>query len=474
MALTPQQKDARKAAREAFKHGAEPDALREILAPAYGDDATKTARAIVKESAAAKLEKTRTPGIFKRGSRYVFSYRVEGKQRWESCRTLEEARRAKSARSTDIERGEFEQRSRVTLREYAEPWIERYLGRGRGGFREGTRDEYRRQLDTYIYPHFGTAKLTEITPSRVAGFVGWLCKQTTPAPTEGDKDRRVPLSDATVRNIMAPLRACLSSAVREGLIRSNPAREADLPHRPTAEDSEDEEVKAMSEEELTTLLELIPARHRLLFRLLAATGMRISEAIALQWRHLELDGSTPHLKVRRALVKGRMGPPKSRYGRRSVPLDSEMVGALRRARKDTDWPGGDDLVFPAGNGSPLDQGNLYRDALTPAREEADLTWVGFKTFRHTCASMLFAKGRNAKQVQRWLGHHSPAFTMATYVHLLDGDIGEALSIPQGVNKVQTCPTPISDTRPVEGEGDSAVLSQTPDSATLSDTPVSQS
>jgi len=60
------------------------------------------------------------PGIFKRGGRYVFSYRVDGKQKWESARTLDEARRMRSARSTDISRGEFEERSRVTLREYAE------------------------------------------------------------------------------------------------------------------------------------------------------------------------------------------------------------------------------------------------------------------------------------------------------------------------------------------------------------------
>jgi hypothetical protein len=53
---------------------------------------------------AAKLEKTRTPGIFKRGSRYVFSYRVDGKQRWESCRTMDEARRVKAARTTDVGR----------------------------------------------------------------------------------------------------------------------------------------------------------------------------------------------------------------------------------------------------------------------------------------------------------------------------------------------------------------------------------
>ena len=48
--------------------------------------------------------------------------------------------------------------------------------------------------------------------------------------------------------------------------------------------------------------------------------------------------------------------------------------------------------------------------------------VGFHTFRHTCATTLFRRGLNAKQVQVWLGHHSPAFTLATYVHFLDDDL----------------------------------------------------
>ena len=43
-----------------------------------------------------------------------------------------------------------------------------------------------------------------------------------------------------------------------------------------------------------------------------------------------------------------------------------------------------------------------------------------------CASVLFAEGRNAVQVQRWLGHHSPSFTLDTYVHLLDYDLGAPL------------------------------------------------
>jgi integrase len=372
---------------------------------------------------AAKLGKTRTPGIFKRGSRYVFIYRVNGKQRWESSRTLDEARRAKAARMTDIARGEFEERSRVTLHEYAREWIERYQGRGRRGFRENTRDEYRRILEQYALRYFAErTRLTEIAPSQIAGFVAWLCDER--------KQGRV-LSDQTVRNIVVPLRACLATAVREGLLRTNPSREVDLPHRPTAEDMEDEEVKVMSREELSTLLDVFPDRWRLFFWFLAATGLRISEAVALQWRHAQLDGPRPHIKIRRALVKGRMGPPKSRYGRREVPIDCRLADALTSARSASQWPRVTDPVFPSLVGSCLDSQKLRNRVLNPAREQAGLPWVGFHAFRHTCATMLFAEGRNAVQVQRWLGHHSAAFTLATYVHLLDGDIGEPLTVSMG-------------------------------------------
>ena len=60
--------------------------------------------------------------------------------------------------------------------------------------------------------------------------------------------------------------------------------------------------------------------------------------------------------------------------------------------------------------------------MKPAAKRAGVPWVGFHTFRHTCATMLFRHGLNAKQAQMWLGHHSPAFTLATYVHLLPDDL----------------------------------------------------
>ena len=125
-------------------------------------------------------------------------------------------------------------------------------------------------------------------------------------------------------------------------------------------------------------------------------------------------------------MRGVLGPPKSAYSRREVPISFELARELRRLRAETARPGEDDLVFPDTRGGFLHVGNLRRRVLPPAREEANLPWVGFHTFRHTCASMLFAQGRNAVQVQRWLGHHSAAFTLSRYVHLLNGDLGAPL------------------------------------------------
>lgn len=83
------------------------------------------------------------------------------------------------------------------------------------------------------------------------------------------------------------------------------------------------------------------------------------------------------MKVREALVKGRIQPPKSRYGRRDVPLAHPLVMALREHRNASERTSPDDLVFTAGNGAAITPNNLRRRVLKPAVEEANVSWVGF-------------------------------------------------------------------------------------------------
>jgi integrase len=72
--------------------------------------------------------------------------------------------------------------------------------------------------------------------------------------------------------------------------------------------------------------------------------------------------------------------------------------------------------------------------LVPAAERAGLAGVGFHTLRHTCASMLIESG--PLRLQRWMGHHSPAFTLETYGHLIDGDLGPALDLRKELRRAR--------------------------------------
>jgi len=266
---------------------------------------------------AARMEKVKNnPGIYRRGGGYVVVYRVNGRQRKESARTLREAQRLKASRVTDRNRGEFDEQSRVAFREYASEWVGRYPGRRRG-FRESTREDYKRDLERYAYPFFDERlgrTVSQVTPRDVANFVAYLCE-------EREAKR---LADATVRRILAPVRSCFATAVREGIVRHNPAVGASLPHRPGAE-PEGEEVRVLSREQLRDFLRQVHPSHRAMFRLLATTGLRWSEGVAVRWQDLALDGSRPHVKVRRALVRGRYGPPKSRHSKRDVPLENSTT-----------------------------------------------------------------------------------------------------------------------------------------------------
>lgn len=390
-----------------------------------------------------KAEKTSVPGIYKRENRYVVVYYLNGKQRREYVRTMKEARALKAGRVADRDRGELHEERQIAFRAYAEEWIENYRGHGRNGFTEETRADYRRDLERYAYPYLCERlpgrTVSKITPRDIDRWIGWLCDEDEQrrrlAAERGvalaDLKASGRLADATVRRIVSPVRACLATARREGLIRTNPADGAVLPHREQIEGvgEPDAGTQAFSREQLDAVLRVVHPRHRTLLHTLAGSGLRWGEVAALRRGDLALDGSRPHIRVRRALTKGgRFKPPKSRHGVRDVPLSPALVRVLR-AHLSALPPGeADALAFPSRAGTPLSYPNALRRILRPAAEEAGAPWAGFHTFRHTFASLHLARGTNIVTLSRILGHHSPEFTLSRYAHRIPGDDPVALDV----------------------------------------------
>jgi site-specific recombinase XerD len=171
----------------------------------------------------------------------------------------------KAKREADARDGVDHPQGRLSFAAYALDWIDRYPGRGRRGFREQTRRDYKRDLERYAIPFLDGQlhrSLTQITPRDVARFVGWLCDEREQGERAA-RERRVQLerearhaeaeaivaapaylADATVRRILASVRSCLATAMHEGLIRHNPTAGAALPVRDdqrAAEAGEDDE-----------------------------------------------------------------------------------------------------------------------------------------------------------------------------------------------------------------------------------------
>jgi len=366
------------------------------------------------------LVRTRHPGIFKRGEGYVVRFRdLAGKQRQRAARTLAEARRLRSELGADVSRGEYRPDTRITFAAYVETWGAAYTGRTSRGLRHETLAEYVRDLAPAVV-HFGRRRLSEIGPADVRAYARTLAE-------EGHKP-------ATVRRKLAPLKALLSTAVEDGLIRSNPTAGVKLAPRPVAniEDEDEAATKALTTDELARLIAQVPDDwRRLLVTMLAQTGLRISEGLGLRWGDLDLTNRRLH--VRRRVRDGNIGPPKSGRGRREVPISAVLGGELAAHRLASPWSSDSDYIFADEVGGTLEARNLYR-WFKPAATRAGVAWAAFHALRHTAASQWLLSGVSIAQVSRLLGHSDPAFTLRVYVSVLPADLpdGEVLAAAVGM------------------------------------------
>jgi integrase len=363
---------------------------------------------------AAQLLCTAVPGVYRRGSRFVVIDREDGRQRKQAVATFAEARELKMRRRAAV----ITARRGPTLHFYALHRVDRHAGNGHDVVTERTRTEYRRLLITYAFAYYfdSSFRMRDLDRFALQGFVNWLTQQPGPSGR---------LSDHSVRNALLPLRACLRAAVADGTIAADPTTRLLLPRRRGGKPYEFEERRFLTRKQLARFLDEIPSEWRPLFDLLAATGLRISEAVGLRVMDLALGSDPPRVHVRRVIVQAQVTTPKSRHGVRTIPLTPSLASDLATlaAGRDEREP-----LFQGRRGAPLRPNNLRIRVVMPAAERAGVPLARFHTLRHTCASLLAEAGAGPVRLQRWMGHHSASYTLDTYGHLIDGDLGPALDL----------------------------------------------
>jgi len=182
----------------------------------------------------------------------------------------------------------------------------------------------------------------------------------------------------------------------------------------------DYEPVVLTFQQCVEILANLSGMHRALVLADAATGLRISEILALRWS--DIDKARSEIRVTRAYVYGKFGAPKSKASKKPVPLHPLLAEALDGWRKETSYSSDDDLVFPSmrlKGQRPPRANMLVADHLQPAARRAGIAdRVGFHTLRHTLASVLVANGSDPKLVQELLRHANIKTTLDVYARAM--------------------------------------------------------
>ena len=157
-----------------------------------------------------------------------------------------------------------------------------------------------------------------------------------------------------------------------------------------------------------------------IFFAMSRTGLRPSEARALQWGNY--DPGRQVLMIRRTFgLRDIQGTPKTRQSRRDVDVSPQLADLLKRQRKAqaeaklagrlAELP---EFIFIEPAGGPLDRRTFER-AFPRILVKADLgPQYSPKSLRHTYASLMISEGANLLYVARQLGHASVAITEKHY------------------------------------------------------------
>jgi len=308
-------------------------------------------------------------------------------------------------------------------------WLEHWRG---STLKASPRKESTKALYAYVCERhleagpFGGLTLDRLRPSDIEALLLAL------------RDRG--LSASSARSAYTVLRSALDGAVRDGLLRHNPAAVVARPAMPR------KEARHLSPDQVAALLNAAKtSRYHPAFVLLAATGLRRGEALALTWADVDLDTGVLRVRGTLARVGGQLTvtPPKTAKSRRTLRLAPAIVAALRahrrvqaaeRIKAANIWHDSG-FVFTTEWGQPISPDNLLRALKTAASRAGLPQWVHVHTLRHSAATMLLEAGKGLKTVSEMLGHSSVSVTGDVYQHVSDGEAqaaADALAAAIGV------------------------------------------
>jgi integrase len=286
--------------------------------------------------------------------------------------------------------------STITLAEFVEKF---FIPNALPTLKLSTQKRYRQTLKTHLLPAFGNSRLCEINTLILQSFVlrkmdaglGWACCDH-------------------FRNLFSKI---FATAKKWGYFTGdNPALGIELPEKKPVR-----EKHALTQEQISRLLDIFREPFRTMFLVGITTGLRVGEILGLRWR--DVDFGSKQIRVEQNCYRGLIGSPKTKGSRRTVPLSESAIEALKRLPGCSAEQGGEQLVFHTSSGKPYSDTNLLHRELKPAGKQIGAPWLSWHTLRRTHCTLFQEAGGSLRDAQAQLGHTKMSTTLEVYTIPID-------------------------------------------------------
>ncbi|MBW2642505.1 MAG: site-specific integrase [Deltaproteobacteria bacterium] len=303
----------------------------------------------------------------------------------------------------------FEEKKKVlTFKEYADLWLRSDIP---ALCKKSTGENYRGFLNKHILPVFGNLKVTDINRGKVKNF---LLETVGSGYSKSYADQ--------FKNVISGV---LNKAVDDEVIQANPALQLGKNFL-KVKDNKDT-ISTITSEELKQLLDTVEKHFSgdyPLFLLLARSGLRIGEALALKWG--DIDFNDRSIEVCRNFYRNRITKPKNGKTR-LVDMSLQLSKTLKAHKLSCKKKGlvlglGDlpEYVFTNKYGRLINLYEWRKQVFYKVIKKSGIKKIRIHDLRHTYATLRISKGDNVADVSKQLGHHSVKFTMDTYYHWFPG------------------------------------------------------
>ncbi|MDY0406502.1 site-specific integrase [Virgibacillus sp. 179-BFC.A HS] len=326
-------------------------------------------------------------------------------------KTKKEAELALARIKLQVASGEFRKERAETFKEVYELWLLQY----ENTVEQSTFVKTVSLFNNHILPGIGEYKIEKITVD--------ICQKAV-----NDWAKRL----KNISKVKAYASRVFNFAVKRDFVQKNPFDLVELPRKRNKQlPDETDEKNFYTREQLIEFLSCLEketnVKAYVLFRLLAFSGMRKGEALALTWR--DINFKTKEIRVNKALSRGKdnklyIKSTKTNEAR-TIKMDEKTMNVLRMWKKKQK----EDYLKLGFNTAKLSQlvfSNEKNEFVQPTKtrewmlyvqEKYNLKKVTTHGLRHTHCSLLFEAGATLKEVQDRLGHSDIKTTMNIYTHV---------------------------------------------------------